>query len=145
MLDLATTVTNSGSRCPTLLPSIIVMRYVYDQGTYALGESILGKLQLLLYYLHAVPEHLTSSGSISHVYWVNDSRPVWILRRWFNIVEMVYDCLCLLVMYACLACQQLSEVHLSDGYSLKPKTHRTRASRERQASRVTRHTRKQSL
>ena len=52
MLDLATAVTNSGSWRATLLPSIIVMRYVYDPGTDALGESILGKLQLLLYYLH---------------------------------------------------------------------------------------------
>ena len=52
MLDVATTVTNSGSRRPTLLSSIIVMRYVYDPGTDALGESILGKLQLLLYYLY---------------------------------------------------------------------------------------------
>ena len=53
MLDLTTTVTNSGSWRPTLLPSFIVMRYVYDPGTDVLGESILGKLQLLLYYLHA--------------------------------------------------------------------------------------------
>ena len=52
MLDLATTVTNSGSWRLTLLPTIIVMRYVYDPGTDALGENILGKLQLLLYYLH---------------------------------------------------------------------------------------------
>ena len=50
MLDLATTVTNSGSWRPTLLPSFIVMRYVYDPGTDALGESILGMLQLLFYY-----------------------------------------------------------------------------------------------
>ena len=48
MLNLAKTVTNSGSWRPTLLPSIIVMRYVYDPGTDALGESILGKLQPLL-------------------------------------------------------------------------------------------------
>ena len=47
MLYLATTVTNSGSWRPTLLPSIIVMRYVYDPGKDALGENILGKLQLL--------------------------------------------------------------------------------------------------
>ena len=52
MLDLATTVTNSGSWRPTLLPFIIVMQYAYDPGTDALGKSILGKLQLLLYYLH---------------------------------------------------------------------------------------------
>ena len=52
MLDLATTVTNSGSWRPTILPSFNVMPYVYEPGTDALGESILGKLQLLLYYLH---------------------------------------------------------------------------------------------
>ena len=52
MLNLATAVTNSGSWRPTLLPSFIVMRYVYDPGTDTVGESILGKLQLLLYYLH---------------------------------------------------------------------------------------------
>ena len=53
MLDLATTVKNSVSWHPALISSLIVMRYVYDPGTDALGESILGKLQLLLYYLHA--------------------------------------------------------------------------------------------
>ena len=38
MLDLATTVTNSGSWRIILLPSLIVMQYVYDPGTDTLGE-----------------------------------------------------------------------------------------------------------
>ena len=65
MLDLATTVTNSRSWRPTFLSSFIVMRYAYDPGTDALSESILGKLQLLLYYLHAITKKVPNYIFIS--------------------------------------------------------------------------------